>query len=153
MSDEPIRPRWPPRQLSDDEVVEIPAGRPPRRPPPAEPFRRLAVTSDVVAQKLDEVLASHREILATQRKLALQLDGYGVTVNQRFDVFHEELAMLRATVLGDHAPRLETVEESVGVKAAKRGGLVALALVGLPMLAEALPKYRHLFETILGVLQ
>lgn len=137
--------------------------KPPPRPPylrPAEPFKKLTETSHVevgAAQKdilarLDEVLASHREILSTQRRMALQLDGYGSTMNQRFDVFHEELAMLRATVLGDHAPRIGKVETTLGHKVAKGGGIVGLILVAAPMLVEALPKYRALIEAIVGAL-
>lgn len=138
--------------------------KPPPRPPfprPVEPFKNLTEPSHVetaatvqgIAGKLDEVLASHRDILGRQRQMSLQLDGFGQTINSRFDVFHEELAMLRATVLGDHAPRLGKVESSLGAKAAKGGGIVALLVVALPMLAEALPKYRHVFETIAGLFQ
>lgn len=138
--------------------------KPPPRPPyprPVEPFKHLTEPSHVevgaaqrdIVSRLDEVLASHREILKTQRNMALQLDGYGSQLNQRFDVFHEELAMLRATVLADHEPRLGKVEQSLGQRAAKGGGIVAIVLLAGPMLAEALPKYRSVIETIIGLFQ
>jgi hypothetical protein len=67
-------------------------------------------------------------------------------------VFHEELAMLRATVLEDHAPRIGKVETTLGHKVAKGGGIVGLVLVLAPMLAETLPKYRALIEALVGAL-
>jgi hypothetical protein len=94
-----------------------------------------------------------RMVVENQSKMALQLDGFGVTVNSRFDVFHEELAMLRQTVTGDHAPRLEKVELSLGQKAARGGAGLAMSLVVLPMLAEAVPKYAHVINKILEALQ
>jgi len=126
-----------PSELLDDEVVEIP----PAPPRPQEPFSRLVPTQ---AEQL-------REVLATQRKMALQLDGFGQAMNRRFDIFHEELAMLRSTVMESHAPRIEKVETTLGQKAARGGGIAALILVAAPMLAEALPKYAAVFETIAGL--
>lgn len=138
--------------------------KPPPRPPyprPVEPFKHLTEPSHVetaatvqgIAGKLDEVLASHRDILARQRQMSLQLDGFGQTLNQRFDVFHEELAMLRATVLVDHGPRIGRVEKTLGSKVAKGGGIVGLVLLAGPMLAEAVPKYRGIIETVMGLFQ
>jgi hypothetical protein len=135
-----------PSELSDDEIVEIPpagvSGRylPPR---PNEPFQKLAQTPAELV----------REVRDTQRKMALQLDGFGQAMNRRFDIFHEELAMLRQTVTESHAPRLEKVEATLGQKAAKGGGIVAIVLLAAPMLADAVPKYRWLFEAIAGALQ
>lgn len=130
---------------------------------PAEPFRRLdgrqpsyvefqAQLGDF-AQKLEGVISTEAAVLGNQRKLALQMDGLGTTVNARFDLFHEELALLRATVTGDHAPRLDKVERTIGQKAARGGGILAIIAIALPMLAEALPKYRNVFETIAGAFQ
>jgi hypothetical protein len=127
-----------PSELLDDEVVEIP----PAPPRPQEPFSRLVPTQ---AEQL-------REVLATQRKMALQLDGFGQAMNRRFDLFHEELAMLRSTVTESHGPRLEKVEASLGQKVAKGGGIVGLVLVAAPLLADALPRYRALIEALVGAL-
>jgi len=135
-----------PSELLDDEIVEIPpagiSGRylPPR---PNEPFQKLAQTPAELV----------REVRDTQRKMALQLDGFGQAMNRRFYIFHEELAMLRQTVTESHAPRLEKVEATLGQKVAKRGGVVAAILVLAPMLADALPKYRSVIETIAGLFQ
>ena len=136
---------------------------PPPPRPPVEPFKRIdgrppsyvefqAQLGDF-SQKLEAVLSSEAAVLGNQRKLALQVDGLAVTVNQRLDVFHEELALLRATVTGDHEPRLEGVERTLGQKAARGGGIIAIIAIALPMLADALPKYRHLFEAIAGAFQ
>lgn len=127
--------------------------------PAPQPRPRLgtpAGLSKTTPNLLDEVADLKRwsrMVVENQSKMALQLDGFGQTVNQRFDIFHEELALLRQTVTGDHAPRIEKVEATLGQKVAKHGGILAVAVVGLPMLAEALPKYAHLINTILGVLQ
>jgi hypothetical protein len=128
-----------PSELKDDEVVEIP----PVPPRPKEPFTKLAPTP---AEMM-------REVRDTQRKMALQLDGFGQAMNRRFDIFHEELAMLRTTVLADHAPRLGKVESTLGQRAAKGGGIVALVLLAAAVLADALPKYRWLFDAIAGAFQ
>lgn len=135
-----------PSELLDDEVVEIPpAGVSARHAPPRplEPFAKIAQTQ---GDKLDRVLE-------TQRKMALQMDGFGQAMNRRFDIFHEELAMLRSTVLADHGPRIGKVEKTLGQKAAKGGSIVALVLVVAPMLADALPKYRGVFDAIAGLFQ
>lgn len=136
---------------------------PPAPRVPVEPFRRIdgrppsyvefqAQLGDF-SQKLEAVISSEAAVLGVQRKMALQIDGLGVTVNSRFDLFHKELALLRAVVVGDHAPRLEAAEKTLGQKAVKGGSILTLILLALPMLAEALPKYAHVFETILGALQ
>jgi hypothetical protein len=140
-----------PSELLDDEVVEIPpdgvSGRYPP-PRPQEPFSKLVPTQ---AEQL-------REVLSTQRKMALQLDGFGQLINRRFDLFHEELALQRMSleaveglVKGNHAPRLDKVETTLGQKAARGGGIAALILVAAPMLAEALPKYAAVFDGIAGL--
>lgn len=41
--------------------------------------------------------AQQVEVLALQRKLALQLDGMQQAMNARFNIFHEELALMRAS--------------------------------------------------------
>jgi hypothetical protein len=142
-----------PSELSDDEVVEIPptgiSGRylPPRQ---TEPFNKLVQTPAETV----------REVLAVQRKMALQLDGFGQAMNRRFDIFHEELALqradtaaVRAIVETNHAPRLEKVEATMGQKVAKGGGILGIIVLALPLLADALPKYRWLFEAIAGAFQ
>jgi hypothetical protein len=93
------------------------------------------------------------EVLATQRKMALQLDGFGQAMNRRFDIFHEELAMLRTTVHTDHAPRIDKVELTMGQKAARGGGLLGIAIVALPLLSDVLPKWKGLFDAILEALR
>lgn len=166
----PPPPRFP-RPVSDapevtrveEDPVPLTERLPMIPPPPREPFKRLdgrqpsyvefqAQLGDF-AQKLEGVISTEAAVLGNQRKLALQMDGLGTTVNARFDLFHEELALLRATVTGDHAPRLDKVERTIGQKAARGGGILAIIAIALPMLADALPKYRNVFETIAGAFQ
>lgn len=138
-----------------------------KKPPPrptyprsVEPFKNLTEPSHVeAAATMNEVLASHRETLRVQRQMALQLDGFMSQLNTRLDgyenrvdVFHRELAMLRETVTGDHAPRLGKVETTLGQKVARGGGLLGLLLVAAPLVAEQLPKYRALIEALVGAL-
>lgn len=159
MADERKPPPRRPRDMHDDEVVEIPpTERVPRLPPrPQEPFARVAPTQT----------ENIREVLAVQRKMALQLDGFGALMNRRLDLFHEELALQRATgeetnarldtllalVKGDHGPRIAKVESTLGQKVAKGGGIVGLVVVALPLLSEVLPKWAGLFERIGALLQ
>jgi hypothetical protein len=141
----------------------LPMIPPPPPPAPREPFRKLdgrqpsyvefqAQLGDF-SQKLEAVISSQAAVLGNQRKLALQLDGFQTAANDRLNVFHEELALLRATVTGDHAPRIDGVERTLGQKAARGGGILAIIAIALPMLADALPKYRHIFEAISGAFQ
>lgn len=157
MTDERRPPPRRPVDLKDDEVVEIPPLGSSARLSPREPFSRLVKTPG-------ETMS---EVLAVQRKMALQLDGFGQGMNRRFDLFHEELALQRAEmsdaraavdrlhtlVMADHAPRIDKVEETLGHKTARRGGIAAIVLVVAPMLAEAIPKYATLFEAIGGAFQ
>ncbi len=148
MSDErPPRPPRHPRVLGDDEVVVVPP-EPPRLN--REPFRKLVQTNA-------ETIA---EVLSVQRKMSLQMDGFGQAMNRRFDIFHEELALQRATidnveklVKQGHGPRLDKVEATLGQKVAKGGGIVGIVIVVLPLLSEVLPKWASVFERIGALLQ
>lgn len=145
-------PKKPPRfrrpsELRDDEVVEVPpTERVPILPPRAEPFRKIAPT-------IADVVATLDSVVKTQRNHSLQIDGFGQAMNRRFDIFHEELAMLRSTVTGDHAPRITKVESTMGQKVAKGGGIVGIIIVALPLLSEVLPKWASVFASIGEFLQ
>lgn len=150
--DHPRHPRRPPRDLSDDDVVDIPPDtlRHPVPPRPREPFPKLALTQS-------EQLA---ELVMTQRSMALQLSGLVQMTNRRFDILHEENALMRhgleelvEVVKQNHAPRLDKVESTLGQKVAKGGGIVGLLVVALPLLAEVLPKWAGVFERIGSLLQ
>lgn len=153
MTDERKRPppRFPRPPSPDDEIAYVPpdterSGAKPM--PQAEPFKLLTAPKWAVAleKKFDDVYKR-------QKQMALQLDGYGSQMHERFDVFHKELAMLRAVVTGDHAPRITKVETTLGHKVAKGGGIVGIILVALPLLSEVLPKWASLFEQIGAFLQ
>ncbi len=148
MTDEYGRRKPPPRRASsdDDDVVFVPPAPDTERSVPRvrpDPFNKLVQTPS----------EQMREVLATQRKMALQLDGFGQAMNSRFDVLHEELAMLRQLVTTDHAPRITKVESTMGQKVAKGGGIVGIIIVALPLLAEVLPKWASVFQSVGEFLQ
>jgi hypothetical protein len=177
-------PRFP--RPSDPEVVrvtedETPATErvplplpPPQQLPAAKPvelrlhrgressYVELSAQISATQQTLASVAASQTEVLAVQRKTALQVDGLGRAMNERFNIFHKELAILRARVLGDHAPRLDAAEEkaeealqrTTAEKAktvAKGGGLVSLLILAGGVAAELWPQYGDLIRGILGL--
>ncbi len=121
-------------------------------------YVELAASLGTVHETLGKVMALAQATLDTQRKMALQTDHLGVIVNQRFDVFHKELSMLRAVVTGDHAPRLEAVEKTAGQKAklaAMVGGkYTGLAIGGaflLRAIGKAYPEFGLAIEGLLSV--
>jgi hypothetical protein len=145
------RPPPAPRRVSgDDEVVYIPPAPDTER----SGARKFPETFGKLVQTPAEQM---RDVLATQRKMSLQLDGFGQAMNRRFDLFHEELALQRAdlaaireVVTGEHAPRIDKVEKTLGQKAVKGGGIAGIILLAAPLLADAWPKYRWLFEMLTG---
>lgn len=143
MTDEGRR-KPPPRRVSpDDEVVYI--------PPAPDTERSGARKFPEVFSKLVQTPSEQmREVRDTQRKMSLQLDGFGQTMNRRFDLFHEEIAMLRHVITEDHEPRIDKVEKTLGQKVAKGGGIAGIILLAAPLLADAWPKYRWLFEMLTG---
>jgi hypothetical protein len=118
---------------------------PPRLP--REPFRLLDGGERPRPPKLATLAAIRDDvakILQTQRAMALQLDGYGVTVNSRFDLFHEELALLRAEVTQGHAPRIEAIEvevEETRAERLKRATVSGSKYAGLTLLGGALAEF------------
>lgn len=186
MSDEKPPPRKPPlphrviRDISQDsEEIYIPPApeterlpvmpRPSKTPrlemmpgrPPS--YIEFAASLEGFKTQVGSVSEQMAIVLATQRKMAVQLDGYGTTVNQRFDIFHKELAMLRATVTGDHAPRLDEVEGEVQkVSKAQQarqamviGGKYAAYATAVAVIArlagKAFPQFGEAIEGVLGV--
>lgn len=123
----------------------------PKRLPsePPSPFKLLTPPNSALRDLVTEV----RAVGKRQGQMALQLDGFGQLMNQRFDVFHEELAMLRQLVTTDHAPRIEKVEDTLGQKMAKGGSVGAIIVVLLPLLSDVLPKWASVFERIGDFLQ
>lgn len=166
------RRKPPPRAPSpDDEVVVIPPDteRSGMKPLPPEPFKLLAPPKWAVAL-IDKVDAVYKR----QQQMALQLDGFGkaqtetfISYEKRVDTFHQELALLRATVTGDHAPRLGMVEDKVeklspqqkakvaAVITAKLGaygtGVLFIGGIVLRALAKKFPEYGELIESVLGM--
>jgi hypothetical protein len=151
-------PRFP-RPPSDPDEIFIPPADTERSPilPPAprvpEPFRVLKGRESSYV----ELSAQIGEVLSVQRKMALQLDGYGKTVNDRFDIFHRELALLRATVVGDHSPRLDAVEKTAAQKArgmaltgTKYGAYLTGAAVLAKLVGKAYPQFGGVIDELLA---
>jgi hypothetical protein len=172
VTDEPRKPPRFPLPPRDEDVVEIPptlrTGRPPA---PREPFRNLAQEQKAEERK------TIGEVLTIQRKMSLQLDGFGQVINRRFELFHQELALqsadgaatrqtvekLHALVTGDHGPRLEAVEQKTSAQKAKAAAVItarfgawgSLALLAggfaLRALAKLYPQYGELIEGLTGL--
>ncbi len=139
--------------------------------PGPEPFKKIEGRQPSYvefAAKLSGFEENLAQVLGIQRKMSLQLDGFGQVINRRFDLFHEELALLNATVNGEHAPRLdeiavevEEVKKTAGQKA-KAGAMVAARFgawgtgalffggLALRALAKLYPEYGQLIESILS---
>ncbi len=174
MNDGPKRPRFPrpaPPPYTEPEVTRVEEDPipltervpTPPMPLPREPFKRLDGRQPSYVEfsaQLTGFSAQLAGVASRQDKMALQLDHHGQIINERANVLHTELALMRhdiaellSIVTTDHGPRLDKVESTLGQKVAKHGGILAIAVVALPMLAEALPKYKHLIDTIVGALQ
>jgi hypothetical protein len=157
-------PRFPRPVKHEDDTEPPPTERVPVLPPPPrtprEPFRLLTV--DEVPrpswlipadfrEQIQKILAGHNQILTTQRNMALQLDGYGKAVNERFNIFHQELALLRAMVVESDG-RLDKVELTLAQKATAVGGALtkgaALTFLG-GIITEYWPQYARFIAGIL----
>ena len=126
-----------------------------------EPFS-LVKSSEKEMDRLFSAITAQgmqlNEVAAKQNKLVLMVDGLGVSMNQRFDVFHEELALLRATVTTDLAPRLGEVEKKTGAQklgavalvGTKYAGLFTIAGLVLRAVAKQWPEFGGLIEGVLG---
>jgi hypothetical protein len=139
----------------DTERVPQMIPKAPRLPRTHEPFQLLKGRESSYAElsaQISEVRQLTHETLAVQRKMVLQSDHLGQIVNRRFDLFHEELSMLRATVTGDHGPRLAQVELSLGEKVKATGSVLGkgavFTLLG-GVLTEAFPQYARLLGQLL----
>lgn len=181
MTDEKPPRRWFPRPV-DDELVRVdedpptPTQRVPMIPPPprmpAEPFRLLTgkPTLVEVSNQLQGLSAQFGGVVSRQEKMALQTDHLQSVVNQRFDIFHRELALVRhdvsellSLVTTNHGPRIEQVEKAAlsgRDKAALAGKALAIGVPGgigmftlVALIARAVgrhyPEYNEIIETLL----
>lgn len=168
MTDGQRPPRGPFPSSPDDDEEEVridtdpapapPAVRVPFIPPPPrvprEPFRaldggRTERAKPPTVPTLGVIKSDVEKILATQRRMAIQLDGFGSTVNARFNLFHEELALLRATVTQSHEPRITRIERAKQI--ANGGARTAAATLFGGILAELWPQYEGLIHKLLGL--
>lgn len=143
-------------------MVRAPIIPPPPRlprdlPPPREPFRvhdggRGGVVPPAPPRMptLGVIRSEIEKVRNIQQRMAIQLDGFGVSINSRFDLFHEELALLRATVTQDHAPRLSRLERAKQV--ANGASKAAAATLFGSVLTELWPQYEGLIHDALRLL-
>lgn len=169
MTDERDRKKPPPlRRVTesdapDTEPVPVAAFIPPPPPPVREPFKllhgregrpaRLWTTGELGAA-VEELGEQVDKVLSTQRQMARQTDGLILSLNSRFDVLHQELALLRHTVTEDHAPRLDNVEvvveDALPLSArAKRIAVHGSKFAGLTLLGGAISEFWHQYGALI----
>lgn len=166
MSDD--RRRKPPRPEllpQEEDVVFVPEDSPPiteRAVPRPTPVHSRPVLR-AVPGPLDAQLSGIQQHLS---QMALQQDHVISTINQRFDIFHEELALTRHDVAetakkleeltelvqDNHEKRLTKVEMTAGTAARVGGKLGGLVLIG-SVAAEAFPQWGSLIRAVLGLHQ
>lgn len=161
MTDERRPPRRPTLLPQEEDVVFVPEDGPPitQRAVPRPPTLHSRPVLRAVPGALD---AQYTAIQQHLSKMALQQDHVISTVNQRFDIFHEELALTRhdvsetarkldeltELVKDNHEPRLAKVEHTAA-QALRRGGAYGgLMLLG-SVAAEAFPQWGALIRAVL----
>lgn len=159
MSDEPRRPPRP--EPREDEVVFVPEEGAPITQRAAPQAPRLH-SRPVLRAVPGAIEAQYTAIQQHLGKMALQQDHVSSVINQRFDLFHEELALTRHDVAetakkldelaelvkDNHGPRLAKVETTAAAAAkvgGKYGGLVLLGSV----VAELFPQWGQLIRAVL----
>lgn len=160
MTDERRPPRRPELLPQEEDVVFVPEDSPPVTqravPVPVPRYSRPVLRS---IPDLDAQLSSVQQHLA---KMALQQDHMSSIINQRFDLFHEELALTRHDVAEtakrvdelcelvkeNHEPRLRKVE-STAAQTVKLGGKYGGLLLLGSVVAEAFPQWGNLIRALL----
>lgn len=160
--------------IGEDDVPETERVAVPPPAPVKEPFRlligkpvpkmptmaELGASVGSLQTAIGHIGASVMETFELQRKLGRQHDGLAQAVNMRFDLFHEELAILRHTLVENHEPRIKDVEEATmsqrAARAARVGGVAiargsvsgVLFLVALKVIAARWPWLAQLLDGI-----
>lgn len=139
-----------------------PPERPPKRPVP-EPFALIKGRESSYVElsaQLNALGSQIADVLGRQNRAALVLDALGRDMHQRFDVLHEETALIRAKLSGDIEPRVKAVEARTPAQKAGTAALITgkwasyltLAAVVARMLAKQFPEYTEAIEGLLGAL-
>lgn len=125
-------------------------------PPP-----RTGPTMAAIVGELGKLRALVEQILRRQQQTALMVDGFGSNIGRRFDVLHEESALIRVAL---DRPRAEAdtipvdYEPTRGEKARRLFALGGkwlsygtTAAIGLRLLAKSFPEYTEAIEALLGL--
>lgn len=165
MSDERRPPPPPPSRLTlitEDDIAtdteRLPA--PPAPPRMPEPFRRLRDTAKQpatlreLAERVYSCEAAARETLALGRKLGLEMDGLVTAVNTRFNIFHQELSLLRHDVTRVEAGVGDAVDVAIEERLplsqrAKRIAMHGSKFAGLTLLGGAITEFWHQYGDII----
>jgi hypothetical protein len=139
---------------------------------PAEPFMLLTETppklpprpTQTVAEMLGRALELIGQTLKRQQQTAMLVDGFASAVSRRFDVLHEEMALLRVVVGRPHDGGAAADDIDVTVertRAQKVRGAIALTgqlasyattvAIGLRLIGKNFPEYEAVIDGLLGL--
>lgn len=145
--------------------------KPPDPPRPREPFRVLrgndtpssappVPTSAEVGRRLGDLELLCDKLLKRTQQTALMVDGFGSNINRRFDVLHEEVALMRAAIMTceDVNPPIELARRTPAAKARRvlhlsgRWAAYGTAFaVAARAAANAVPEYAGAIDGVLRV--
>lgn len=127
---------------------------------------RTGPTMAAIVGELGKLRALVEQILRRQQQVALMVDGFGANMGRRFDVLHEESALIRVA-MNRPANDAEVAEaDTIPVDVEPSRGekvrhLFALggkwlsygttAAIGLRLLAKSFPEYNEAIEALLGL--
>lgn len=137
---------------------------------PTEPFvlltdvetaPRPGPTMATIVGELGKLRALVEQILRRQQQTALMVDSFGSTMGRRFDVLHEESALIRVAMnrsIGDSDTIPVEVERTRGEKAKRvvvlSGKLLSYgttAAIALRLIGKQFPEYEAAVEGLLGL--
>lgn len=124
---------------------------------------RVGPTMAQIADNLGTINRTQSDIAKRQQQMALMVDGFIGGLNRRFDVLHEELALLRATMPqpandngehandnGEHVFPLQRKRAVLPFPVKVAGVAVPLAVV-LRLLGKHIPEYEQTIDVVLGL--
>lgn len=125
---------------------------------------RPGPTMAAILQKLERVEELSGQVLKRQQQTALMVDGFASATHRRFDVLHEEAALLRVSVLRpdndtDQVPVTVDVAPTPNNAKAKAvvvftGKLLSYATtiaIGLRLVGKQFPEYEAAIDGVLGL--
>lgn len=130
-----------------------------------QPAPRTGPTMAAIVGELGKLRALVEQILRRQQQVALMVDGFGANMGRRFDVLHEESALIRVAMnrpSNDVDAEADTipvdVERSRGEKVrhlfvlgGKWLSYGTTAAIGLRLVAKSFPEYNEAIEALLGL--